>query len=134
MDNAPQPDRNDPGTVLRDQHWQIRQYVDVVATAPAADRRDAFGEFASTLEAHETYEATEVYPLIIDAADDAATIVDARSTEELAIAAQVAELRARDATASQWLADFTLMVAELNAHLSAEENTVFPLLDKVQRA
>ncbi|MGD9796001.1 MAG: hemerythrin domain-containing protein [Acidimicrobiia bacterium] len=131
MTYAAPSERNDPATTLKDQHWQIRQYIDLVASADPQDRRDTFEQFASTLEAHEGYEATAVYPVIADAADDAAAIVDARSTEEAAIARQIGELRTSDAGGSQWLADFTFLVAELNAHLSAEENTVLPMLEKI---
>jgi hemerythrin superfamily protein len=116
---------------LLDQHAQVRQLFETVANATGDARREAFEPLVRLLAVHETAEEMVVYPALKAEGDEGRRVAEARLEEEDEAKKLLAELEKLDIASAEFDELFTRIRAAVEAHAEAEENEVFPLLDRI---
>ena len=122
-------DTPDLVAILRQQHQWIRQMMGSVSSAQPSARAETFEPLVRLLAVHETGEEMVVYPALRRAAGaEGERIATARTREEDKAKKVLAELEKMDKSSAEFLTKFTALSTDVEAHASAEEQEVFPLL------
>jgi hemerythrin superfamily protein len=121
--------RTDVVTILRDQHAAIRRMIADVKSLEGDDRAKAFEFLVRLLAVHETSEEELVYPAVRMQSSDAKAEVEARKQEENEAKKALADLEGMDLQTPAFLEAFAAFAQDVDAHASAEERTIFPLLE-----
>jgi hemerythrin superfamily protein len=116
---------------LLDQHAQIRMLFEAVATTAGDQRREAFESLVRLLAVHETAEEIVVYPSIRLAGEEGQRTADARLAEEDEAKKLLVDLEKLDIDSANFEQLFLRIRAAVEAHASAEEDTVFPVLEQL---
>jgi hemerythrin superfamily protein len=117
-------------TFIRRQHDQIRKLFDVVESAEAEERADAFEPLVRLLAVHETAEEMVVYPAAAKG-EAGKEIVEQRKAEEDQAKKALADLEKLDPSTAEFLTALQAFRTDVLAHAEAEELEVFPLLTEV---
>src|SRR3954447_11817230 len=86
---------------LTEQHQQVRELFEAVASSNGDACREAFEPLVRLLAVHETAEEMVVYPAVRGIGSDASTIVDARLEEEDSAKKMLADLEKLDSGSSE---------------------------------
>jgi len=114
--------------VLQSQHDQVREMLETIGKASAADRAGPFRELITILKAHEAAEESVVYPAIRGVGGD--SVANKRVAEEKEAETVIAGLEKADPASSEFAEKFNMFHAAVEKHATAEESEVFPLLSK----
>jgi hemerythrin superfamily protein len=122
--------RRDVVTLVRRQHDDIRRLFDGVESALPERRPAAFQPLVRLLAVHETAEELVIYPTLLTAGSSARAAVQARKSEENAAKNALAALEGTDARTPEFLDRLRAFRIDVEAHASAEETEILPLLDQ----
>src|SRR4051794_1607560 len=115
---------------LTEQHQQVRQLFESVASAKGDARREAFEPLVRLLAVHETAEEMVVYPSVRGLGDDANAVVDARLAEEDSAKKMLTDLEKLDPGSADFDQLFAQVRTAVESHAENEEREVFPLLER----
>jgi hemerythrin superfamily protein len=122
--------RRDVVTRVRRQHDTIRRIFDDVEKATPAKRAEVFQPLVRLLAVHETAEEMVVYPALLLAGSEARAVIRARKVEEDQAKKDLAALEGLDAGSREFLGRLRSFRDDVEAHATAEEDEVLPLLDE----
>jgi hemerythrin superfamily protein len=123
----PAPSGASVPAVLVDQHRRLRELLAEVGSGAGADRRRSFERFRRLLAAHETAEEMVVRPVSAQIMDRDA--VAERNHEERRIVQLLAVMEKLDASDSGFEELLPAFAEALDAHLTLEETSEFPILE-----
>ena len=119
---------------VREQHDDIRRLFDDVATVVPSRRAVVFEPLVRLLAVHETAEEMVVYPAVVPAGPEALAAVRARRAEERSAKMALADLEGVDPSTRSFADALEIFRAEVEAHATAEELEVLPLLEEHRSA
>lgn len=115
---------------IRQQHSEIRELFDTITAADPQDRREPFEQLVRLLAVHETAEEMVIYPAI-ELDDEGRAAAAARKAEEDQAKKALVDLEKMDPATPEFLEALTAFQADVEAHASAEEDDVLPLLARI---
>ncbi len=116
---------------LQEQHDTVRELFATIERTGGDERREAFEPLVRLLAVHETAEELVVYPAIERSGDEGKAIAAARKQEEDEAKKALVDLERLDPTTAEFEKLFTTFKASVDAHATAEEREVFPLLERI---
>jgi hemerythrin superfamily protein len=114
---------------LRQQHAEVISLFQQFDEAPAARRGEIFDCLRRALAVHETAEEIVVHPAAKLLGEEAATIADRRIAEEGEAKQALADLERLGPDGDGFGVQMRLFRQLVEAHATAEETELFPLLD-----
>jgi hemerythrin superfamily protein len=120
----------DAVALLREQHTAIRRLIADVQSSTADGRGEPFEALVRLLAVHETSEEEVVYPTARGTTESAADVVEARKREEDEAKKTLASLEGMETSSVEFLAAFVAFAEDVDEHATAEEETIFPLLEQ----
>jgi hemerythrin superfamily protein len=120
----------DAVTILQSQHDDIRRLLSDVQSRSGEERASSFQFLVRLLAVHETSEEEVIYPAVRQADPGAADDVEARKHEEDEAKKVLADLERMDLDSPDFLTAFEALAEDVEAHASAEERTIFPVLER----
>jgi len=115
---------------LRRQHSQVRSMFTEMETAKGEARTQLFDCLRALLAVHETAEEEVVHPAARKAGGDGETVVKARLEEEDDAKKVLAELEKLGPDGDGFAQKFSQFQKAVEDHASAEEQELFPILEK----
>lgn len=116
--------------LLRQQHEQVKQMFSQLLAADGQERAELFDCLRATLAVHETAEEMVIYPRLRQAVEDGDRIADARIAEEDEAKQVLADLEKLGPQGDGFGQKITQFQQAVINHASAEEQTVFPALER----
>ena len=115
--------------ILKQQHDQVKQMFSQLLAADGRERAELFDCLRATLAVHETAEEMVIYPRLRQA-EDGDRIADARIAEEDEAKQVLADLEKLGPDGDGFGQKVTQFQQAVLNHASAEEQTVFPVLER----
>src|SRR3954470_14079411 len=106
---------------LTEQHQQVRELFEAVASSNGDARREAFEPLVRLLAVHETAEEEVIYPTVRGIGEDASAIVDVRLEEEDSAKKMLADLEKMDLGSPEFERLFTQVRTAVETHAENEE-------------
>jgi hemerythrin superfamily protein len=120
--------QNDVIEMVLAQHVDVGTRLSAVLSKKGTDRAEEFESLASFLPLHEAAEQAVIYPALQALGAEGTRIVEARTKEESAASAVIAELKDLDTGSAKFESMFTEFSAKVHEHAASEEAEVLPLL------
>jgi hemerythrin superfamily protein len=117
------------GAILQDHEQVKRLFEECVQGGTAA--QDAWDALIRLLAVHETAEEEVLHPTVKGLDDEARAAVEARLQEEDKAKKELSELEAMDIGSPEFAERLKMFRDDVLAHAEQEEQTVLPLLDRV---
>jgi len=115
---------------LTEQHQQVRELFEAVASQKGEARKEAFEPLVRLLAVHETAEEMVIYPTVRGIGDEANDIVEARLQEEDSAKKMLTDLEKMELGSAEFEELFTKVRAAVETHAENEEREIFPLLEQ----
>lgn len=116
-------------STLLDDHATIRSLLAALDAAAEPERETALRKLVAELASHESAEEAVVYPALRQAAAGGRAIADDRLAEELAAEHHLHDLEAAGPHDRWFGGAVARLRREVEEHATAEERTVFPVLE-----
>jgi len=113
---------------VRAQHDKIRRLFKAAAE-PGEDAAEAFRELVRLLAVHETAEEIVIYPTLTTLGAEARAAAHARKVEERRCKIALAELEGTPRNSAEFESALEALRADVEAHATAEEREILPILE-----